>query len=40
MSGTMKMGLGFVVGLGVGVALYFAVVAALPALGKYTWIVL
>jgi hypothetical protein len=40
MSDTMKMSLGFVVGLGVGVVLYFAVVTALPALGKYTWIVL
>lgn len=40
MSDTMKMSLGFVFGLGVGVALYFAVVAALPALGKYSWIVL
>ena len=36
MSDTMKMSLGFVFGL----ALYFAVVAALPALGKYSWIVL
>ncbi|MGZ9083535.1 MAG: hypothetical protein ACXW3U_15770 [Rhodoplanes sp.] len=40
MSDTQKMGLGFVLGLGVGVALYFAVVTALPTLGKYTWIVL
>lgn len=40
MSATQKMGLGFVVGIGLGVALYFAVVTALPALGKYTWIVL
>ena len=40
MSDTMNMSVGFVLGLGVGVALYFAVVAALPALGKYTWIVL
>jgi hypothetical protein len=40
MSDTQKMGLGFVFGLGVGVAVYFAVVTALPTLGKYTWIVL
>ncbi len=30
--------LGIVVGLGVGVALYFALVYALPILGKSKWI--
>ena len=40
MSDTQKMSMGFVIGLGVGVALYFAVVSLLPTLGKYTWIVL
>jgi hypothetical protein len=34
------MSVGFVLGIGVGVALYFAVVTALPALGKYTWIIM
>ncbi|MGZ8373191.1 MAG: hypothetical protein ACXW3G_10950 [Rhodoplanes sp.] len=40
MNATLKMSMGFVLGLGIGVALYFAVVTALPALGKHTWIVL
>lgn len=40
MSGAMKMSVGFVLGLGVGVGLYFAVVNLLPILGKQTWIVM
>jgi hypothetical protein len=34
MSDTVKMSAGFAVGIGVGIALYFAVVAILPAVGK------
>ncbi|MFL9824662.1 hypothetical protein [Rhodoplanes sp. SY1] len=34
MSDTLKMSAGFVVGIGVGIALYFAVVALLPIVGK------
>ena len=31
-------GFGVVIGLGVGIALYFLVVYLLPMLGKYGWI--
>jgi len=34
MSDTAKMSAGFVVGVGLGIALYFAVVAALPVVGR------
>jgi hypothetical protein len=34
MSDTAKMSAGFVLGIGVGIALYFAVVAVLPMAGK------
>jgi hypothetical protein len=34
MTDTAKMSAGFVLGLGVGVALYFVVVALLPVVGK------
>lgn len=34
MSATAKMSAGFVLGIGVGIALYFAVVALLPVFGK------
>jgi hypothetical protein len=34
MTDTVKMSAGFVLGIGVGIALYFAVVALLPIVGK------
>ena len=34
MSDTAKMSAGFVLGIGVGIALYFVVVAILPIAGK------
>ena len=34
MTDTMKMSAGFVVGIGVGIAIYFAVVALLPVFGR------
>ena len=40
MTDTMKMSAGFVVGIGVGIALYFIVVAILPAAGKLNLIFL
>jgi hypothetical protein len=40
MTDTARMTAGFVVGIGVGIALYFAVVALLPAAGRLNLIFL
>jgi hypothetical protein len=40
MTDTMKMSAGFVVGIGIGIAIYFAVVALLPAAGRINLIFL
>jgi hypothetical protein len=40
MSDTMKMSAGFAVGIGLGIAIYFAVVALLPIAGRMNLIFL
>jgi hypothetical protein len=38
MAMSKSYGMGLIVGLGAGIALYFAVVYLLPMLGKQSWI--